>query len=143
NADWLALREDELTRQQPAPLPMPMVRAAGGTPSIGELEPIESDVIMATVDRQYETAAGQALSFRLPQFYRRNGATDWRRSAPPGSFWGQWLTWESPHLVIRYSERDTAFVAQAAPALEMKLALACAGWQNACFSAPPAHLYLS
>ncbi|MEP7358488.1 MAG: LysM peptidoglycan-binding domain-containing protein [Anaerolineales bacterium] len=143
NTDWLALREDELARQQSSPLPMPMLRVAVGQPAIGPLEPIEADVIMAAVDRQFETPTGQALSFRLPQFYRRNGAADWLRSAPPGSFWGQWLTWESPHLVIRYSERDTAFMAQAAPALEMKLALACAGWQDACFNATPAHLYLS
>src|SRR5205085_5010824 len=104
---------------------------------------LEADAVMMMVGRQFETSDGQVLSFRLPQFYRRSGAADWRRSAAPGAFWGQWLSWQSPHLVIRYSDRDAAFVAKAAPDLEMKLALACAGWQDACFNAPPARLYLS
>jgi hypothetical protein len=143
NTDWLALRLDELGRQQPAPLPLPILRATGGQISLGSLEALETDAVVVMVRRQYVTSSGQILNFRLPQFYRRSGAADWRRSAPPGSFWGQWLSWQSPHLVIRYSERDAAFVALAAPALEMQLALACAGWQDACFNAPPAHLYLS
>ncbi len=143
NTDWLALRLDELGRQEPAPLPLPMLRATGGQIDLGSLEALDSDEVMVLVGRQFETSGGQLLSFHLPQFYRRSGAADWRRSAPPGGFWGQWLTWESPHLVIRYSERDAAFVAQAAPALEMQLALACAGWQEACFNTPPARLYLS
>jgi LysM repeat protein len=143
NTDWLALRLDQLDQQQPAPLPLPMLQSTGGQIDIASLEAVETDVIMAIVGREFETSGGEMLSFRLPQFYRRSGASDWRRSAPPGQFWGQWLSWESPHLLIRYSERDADFVAQAAPALEMQLALACASWQDACFNVPPAHLYLS
>jgi len=143
NTDWLALRRDELGRQQPAPLPLPTLKLAGSDVDIQRLDAIEADSVMAVVERQFETPGGEALRFSLPQFYRRTGGADWRRTAPPGSFWGQWLTWAGPHVVIRYSERDAAFVGQAAPQLEMQLALACAGWQDACFNAPPAQLYLS
>jgi LysM repeat protein len=143
NTDWLALRRDELGQQQPAPLPLPVLKLAGNQIDIRRLDAIEADAVMAVVERQFETPGGAVLKFSLPQFYRRIAGADWRRTAPPGSFWGQWLTWEGPHVVIRYSERDAAFVAQAAPQLEMKLALACAGWQDACFNTPPAHLYLS
>jgi LysM repeat protein len=120
-----------------------MLHPAGGQINLGSLEALDADAVMVLVARQFESPTGQALTFRLPQFYRRSGASDWRRSAPPGNFWGQWLSWESPHLVMRYSERDAAFVSRAAPALEMQLALACAGWQDACFNTPPARLYLS
>jgi hypothetical protein len=143
NADWLALRQDQLGRQQTAPQPLPMLSPSTSKVDVTGLEAIESDVVMAIVQREFATATGQILSFGLPQFYRRGAGSDWRRSAPPGTFWGQWLSWESPHLVMRYSERDAAFVARAAPALETKLALACAGWQEVCFSAPPVYLYLS
>ena len=142
NTDWLALRGDQAEKHQAAPLPVPML-APGDTPlEVTSFAAVDGGVV-ATISRQFRTPDGQTLRFSLPQFYRRSASNDWLRSAPPGAFWGEWLTWQSQHLLIRYATPDADFVAQAGPALEARLAAACAAWTDVCASAPPSRLYLS
>lgn len=143
NADWLSVRRDESLARQPAPLPVPMLNFGQATLKLADLTAIDADFVAADVSRQFSAPDGQTLTFTLPQFYRRGADNAWLRSAPPGSFWGNWLDWQGALLVVRYSERDAAFVNQVAPALEQRLADACAVWTGGCPSQSPIKLYLS
>jgi len=95
------------------------------------------------VRRVFKTPEGASLSFVLPQIYRRDGPDDWKRTAPPGGFWGAWQDWQSPYLHIRHSERDAAFVEAVAPQLQFWAQQACELWSSRCAGALPARLYLS
>ena len=143
NIDWLAVRRDEALARQPAPLPSPVLNFGPGSPKVADLTAIDADFVSANVSRAFSAPDGQSLTFTLPQFYRRGAGDAWLRSAPPGSFWGNWLDWQGNQLVIRYSERDAVFVNQAAPVLDRRLADACAVWTGGCPSQSPVRLYLS
>jgi hypothetical protein len=139
----MALRRAESQARQPAPLPLPMLNFDPVPPKIAGLTALDTEFILAAVSRQFTTPDGQTLIFNLPQFYRRDVNGDWLRSAPPGSFWGNWLDWHGVNLDIRYSERDADFVGQAAVVLDQRLADACAAWAGGCPSPTPIRLYLS
>jgi hypothetical protein len=110
---------------------------------VAGLTALDTEFMLADVSRQFTTPGGQVLAFTLPQFYRRDANGEWLRSAPPGSFWGNWLDWHGTNLDIRYSERDADFVNQAASVLDQRLADACAAWAGGCRSQTPMRLYLS
>jgi LysM repeat protein len=143
NDDWLQVRRDQLVAALPAPAPLPFLRLATPAYAVDAVTALDGDFVTAMVRREFVTAEGQALPFVLPQFYRRRGADDWQRTAPPGQFWGQWQDWRSGYLQIRYSERDAAFVTSVAPRLEAWLIRACELWQGRCAGVLPAKLYLS
>lgn len=143
NLDWLAVRRDEAQAKQPAPLPLPTLNFDAEPPKVAGLTALDTEFMLATVSRQFTTPGGQVLLFNLPQFYRRDASGAWLRSAPPGSFWGNWLDWHGAKLDIRYSERDADFVAQAASVLDQRLADACAAWAGGCPTQTPIRLYLS
>ncbi len=143
NADWLGVRQHEALARQPAPLPVPMLNFSSAPANVTGLTAMDADFLLANVSRQFTTPDGQTLTFTLPQFYRRGTADDWLRSAPPGSFWGNWLDWQGALLVIRYSERDQAFVNQVAPLLDERLRAACSAWSGGCPAQTAARLYLS
>jgi hypothetical protein len=143
NVDWLAVRRDEALARRPAPLPVPMLNLDQTPLKVAGVTVLDTEFAQASVDRQYSTTDGQTLTFTLPQFYRRGSGGDWLRSAPPGSFWGNWLDWQGAQLAIRYSERDAAFVSQVAPTLDERLADACSVWTGGCPSQTSLKLYLS
>jgi hypothetical protein len=143
NRDWLDVRRSELARELAAPLPVPMLNAAGEASAVESVQAIDGHFVAAEVRRVFETPAGEALTFVLPQIYRRDGPDDWKRTAPPGGFWGPWQDWRSPFLHVRHSERDAAFVAAVAPQLQFWVQRACDLWTSHCAGALPARLYLS
>jgi LysM repeat protein len=144
NAQWLAVRENQVAAHQPAPLPVPVLLPDTTSAEIGPLELIDTDWVRAEVVRQYQTPDGQTVTFTLPQFYRRQGLSeDWVRTAVPDTHWGAWKDWQSPHLFVRHSERDQAFVTRIGPGLEALLSEACMVWGETCDELPPAKLFLS
>ena len=143
NRDWLQVRRDQFEAALPAPAPLPFLRLSTFAYAVDSVTAIDGDFVTALVRREFATPDGRSLPFALPQFYRRRGADDWQRTAPPGQFWGQWQDWRSEHLQIRYSERDAAFVESVAPRLEAWLIRACELWPGRCASVLPAKLYLS
>jgi hypothetical protein len=143
NGDWLGVRRDQLEAGLPAPTPLPMLNLARPAFAVDGVTALDGEFVMAQVRREFTSGEGHALPFTLPQFYRRRGADDWQRTAPPGDFWGLWQDWRGEHLLVRHSERDAAFVAAVAPRLEAWLAEACALWAKRCQGVLPAKLYLS
>jgi LysM repeat protein len=143
NRDWLDVRRAELERALAAPLPLPLLSAAGEAPVVERVEALDAHFVTAEVRRQFHTPAGDTVSFVLPQIYRRDGPADWKRTAPPGGFWGPWEDWRSPFLHVRHSGRDAAFVDAVAPQLEFWVQQACDLWSSRCSGALPARLYLS
>jgi hypothetical protein len=143
NRDWLEVRRAELQRQLAAPLPLPMLSPADEAPAVASVVALDSHFVAAEVRRVFQTPAGETLTFVLPQVYRRDGPADWKRTAPPGGFWGPWQDWRSPFLHLRYSERDAAFVAAVAPQLQFWVQQACDLWSSHCAGVLPARLYLS
>jgi hypothetical protein len=143
NMDWLAVRRDEAWARQPAPLPVPMLSLDQTPLEVADVTVLDTEFVQASVNRKYSTPDGQTLTITLPQIYRRDSVGDWLRSAPPGSFWGNWLDWRGAQLAVRYSERDAAFVNQVAPTLDKRLADACSVWAGGCPSQTALKLYLS
>lgn len=144
NPEWVAARSVQVDARQPAPLPLPRLelQPAGGA-IVSRVEALGADWVQADVRRSYLTPGGQTLTFVLPQFYRRFEPGDWLHSEAPPGYWGAWTDWTSPHAVIRHSEPDAALVQAIGPALEGRLAAACALWGRWCQGALPARLYLS
>jgi hypothetical protein len=143
NLDWLAVRRAEANAQQPAPLPLPTLKLGPDPAALTALTVLDTDYVQANVVRAYAAPDGQDLTFLLPQFYRHGSDGAWLRSAPPGSFWGEWLDWNGANLDIRYSERDAAFVNSVGGVLDQRLAEACAAWAGGCAPHAPIKLYLS
>ena len=144
NSAWLDVRSAQVAANQPAPLPVPVLTAAPEPAEIGPVELVAADWVRAEVFRRYETPDGQRVTFALPQFYRRPAAgADWVRTSVPDSYWGPWQDWHSPHLFVRHSQRDNAFVTKLGPRLEDYLSQACLLWADACVGLPPSKLFLS
>jgi LysM repeat protein len=143
NRDWLSVRRDQLEASLPAPAPVPQLQLSTHAFAVDAVTALDGDFVQAQVRREYATPDGQSLPFTLAQFYRRRGADDWQRTAPPGLFWGNWVDWQGDYLLVRHSERDAAFVQAVAPQLDAWLAQACAVWQSQCADVLPAKLYLS
>ncbi len=143
NRDWLAVRRDDFEAGRPAPQPLPMLTLVTHAFVVDSLTALDGDFVTAQVRREFVTPEGQALTFTLPQFYRRRGLDDWQHTAPPGQYWGNWVDWRGQYLQVRHAERDAAFVAAVAPRLEVWLAQTCALWAGRCAALLPAKLYLS
>lgn len=144
SSQWLSVRSAQVAARQPAPLPVPVLTLLETRAAIGPLELVATDWVRTEVSRQYLTPDGQRLTFALPQFYRRQGNDEnWVRTATPDSYWGTWQDWQSEHLSVRHSQRDTALVEALGPRVETLLAKACAVWGETCAGLPPARLFLS
>ncbi len=141
--DWIGTRTRQTARREPAPLPAPRLWLQRVPAQVQVVEALTADWVRADVRREYLTPDGDPATYVLPQFYRRQGDGDWRRTEPPPNFWGAWLDWKSPQVLIRHSERDQAVVRAIGPKLDGMLAAVCAMWGSACHGVMPARLYFS
>jgi hypothetical protein len=143
NPNWLEVRRAQLRQDLPAPLPVPMLNTANEAAQVESVVALDGDFVAAAVRRTFQTPDGRPLSFVLPQIYRRDGSDDWKRTTPPGYFWGQWTDWRTAYLHVRHSQRDASFVMEVAPRLEAWIQQACDLWSANCAGVLPARLYLS